>query len=287
VPNPGPEWPTVVAALIDGVDVVVAAVPGPVSASIASRLAARARQRGCVLVAFGRWGGADVTLQVARSMWEGLGAGHGRLRRREVTIAARGRGAAARPRELTVWMPGVTATPSLDPAPAHPAATRPAEPFPALTPVPSPETPAPVPSPEIPAPAAAARAGAGLKSVPAFDVPARAADEVAGQAERAPVVAGRGRGRLVPVDSSAAAAPNRAAGGRKSSSAAVGFNRAAGGRDSSSAAAAPTATVPDLTAKRAAEGREPADSAVTGQVGWRSGRRPRRSRGALYPVRPA
>ena len=37
VPNPGPEWPTVVAALIDGVDVVVTAVPGPVSASIASR----------------------------------------------------------------------------------------------------------------------------------------------------------------------------------------------------------------------------------------------------------
>src|SRR3954469_22577759 len=68
VPNPGPEWPTVVAALIDGVDLVVIAVPGPVSASMASRLAARARQRGCVLVAFGRWDGADVTLQVARSM---------------------------------------------------------------------------------------------------------------------------------------------------------------------------------------------------------------------------
>jgi hypothetical protein len=107
VPSPGPEWPTVVAALIDGVDVVVIAVPGPVSASIAGRLAARARQRGSVLMPFGRWDGADVTLQVARGRWEGLGAGRGRLRRREVTIVARGRGAAARPRELTVWMPGV------------------------------------------------------------------------------------------------------------------------------------------------------------------------------------
>jgi hypothetical protein len=106
VPNPGPEWPTVVAALIDGVDVVVTAVPGPVSASIASRLAARARQRGSVLMPFGRWDGADVTLQVVRGWWDGLGAGHGRLRRREVTIAACGRGAAARPREITVWMPG-------------------------------------------------------------------------------------------------------------------------------------------------------------------------------------
>src|SRR4051794_39408075 len=58
VPNPGPEWPTVVAALIDGVDLVVTAVPGPISGSIASRLAARARQRGSVLVPFGQWDGA-------------------------------------------------------------------------------------------------------------------------------------------------------------------------------------------------------------------------------------
>jgi hypothetical protein len=107
VPYPGPEWPTVVAALIDGVDVVVVAVPGPVSASIAGRLVARARQRGSVLVPFGRWDGADVTLQVMHGRWEGLGAGRGRLRRREVTITAAGRGAAGRPRELTMWMPGV------------------------------------------------------------------------------------------------------------------------------------------------------------------------------------
>lgn len=106
VPHPGPEWATVVAALIDGVDVVVTAVPGTVSASIAGRLAARARQRGSVLVPYGRWDGADVTLQVMRGVWEGLGQGRGRLRRREVTVSARGRGAAARPKEITVWMPG-------------------------------------------------------------------------------------------------------------------------------------------------------------------------------------
>ncbi|WBB80003.1 hypothetical protein O7606_00930 [Micromonospora sp. WMMD882] len=106
VPHPGPEWATVVAALIDGVDVVVVAVPGTVSASVASRLAARARQRGCVLVPYGRWAGADVTLQVVRGAWEGLGPGRGRLRRREVTVSARGRGAAARPKEVTVWLPG-------------------------------------------------------------------------------------------------------------------------------------------------------------------------------------
>ena len=67
--NPGPEWPTVVAALIDGVDVVVVAVPGQVSGSVTSRLVARARQRGCVLVPYGRWDGADVTLH-----WSGRDA---------------------------------------------------------------------------------------------------------------------------------------------------------------------------------------------------------------------
>nr|MDT0662076.1 hypothetical protein [Micromonospora sp. DSM 115978] len=106
VPNPGPDWATVVAALIDGVDVVVVAVPAPVSASVTGRLAARARQRGSVLVPYGGWEGADVTLRVVRGTWEGLGAGRGRLRRREVTIAALGRGAAARPKEIRIWLPG-------------------------------------------------------------------------------------------------------------------------------------------------------------------------------------
>ncbi|HEU4423352.1 MAG TPA: hypothetical protein VFR67_12550 [Pilimelia sp.] len=105
VPHPGPEWPTVVAALIDGVDVVVSAVPAAVSGSIAGRLGARARQRGCVFVAYGQWEGADVTLQVLRGAWEGLGQGHGRLRRRRLVISARGRGAASRPREVEVWLP--------------------------------------------------------------------------------------------------------------------------------------------------------------------------------------
>jgi hypothetical protein len=124
VPNPGPEWPTVVAALIDGVDVVVIAAPGMVSASIAGRLAARARQRGCVLVPYGRWDGADVTLQVTQGRWEGLGTGHGRLRRRKVTVVARGRGTAARPKEITMWMPGLAAAPPRDPAPGNPGPSR-------------------------------------------------------------------------------------------------------------------------------------------------------------------
>jgi hypothetical protein len=108
VPAPGPDWPNVVAALLDGVDVVVAAPAGPVAASIAGRLAARARQRGSVLLPYARWAGADVVLEATGGGWQGLGQGRGRLHQRELVIHARGRGAAARPREVTVWLPDHT-----------------------------------------------------------------------------------------------------------------------------------------------------------------------------------
>jgi hypothetical protein len=179
VPNPGPDWPTVVAALIDGVDVVVAAVPGPVSASIASRLVARTRQRGSVLMPFGHWDGADVTLQVRHGMWEGLGAGRGRLRRREVTITARGRGAAARPREITLWMPGVTTTPPPDPSPAMPSPNLP----PTVAPAPSP-APAPAMTPTSASVTAVSPASASAAVTAATSASGRAVRRVAASGSR-------------------------------------------------------------------------------------------------------
>ena len=107
VPYPGPEWTAVVAALLDGVDIVVAAPAGPVVGSTTSRLAARARQRGSVLVGVGRWPGADVVLDSTRGRWEGLDQGRGRLFRREMTVVVRGRGAASQPREARLWMPAL------------------------------------------------------------------------------------------------------------------------------------------------------------------------------------
>src|SRR4029079_1579067 len=94
VPRPGPDWAAVVAALLDGVDIVVAATPGPVRATVTGRLAARARQRGSVLVPYGRWEGVDLTLEVTEGRWHGLGQGRGRLRGRELEVSASGRGAA-------------------------------------------------------------------------------------------------------------------------------------------------------------------------------------------------
>lgn len=106
VPHPGPDWPVVVAALLDGVDLVVVAPPGPVAPRLAARLAARARLRGNVLMPYGQWEGADLTLSVEADVWHGLGVGRGRLRWRESTVRAWGRGAAHRPRQIRVQLPG-------------------------------------------------------------------------------------------------------------------------------------------------------------------------------------
>ncbi|MET7397360.1 hypothetical protein ABZS66_28130 [Dactylosporangium sp. NPDC005572] len=105
VPNPGTEWSTVVAALLDGVDVVAVVASQVPQAAVCGRLAARARQRGTVLVPFGGWHQPDLLLSAERAAWEGLGHGRGRVQCREVSIVASGRGAAARPRRATVWLP--------------------------------------------------------------------------------------------------------------------------------------------------------------------------------------
>lgn len=94
VPAPGPDGPTVVAALLDGVDAVVV---GDVALTDGDRrrLSARARERGAVLLSTAAWPGAHLVLTAEASQWEGLGPGHGRLRSRRMTVACAGRGAAA------------------------------------------------------------------------------------------------------------------------------------------------------------------------------------------------
>ncbi|MBW3557857.1 MAG: hypothetical protein KY454_13070 [Actinobacteria bacterium] len=108
VPEPGKAWPTVVAALLDAIDVVAVAPHGRLRAADARRLSARARERGSVLVVVGRgWcdGPApDVQLQVAGASWSGLGRGHGVLAGRRLEVVAGGRGAAARPRRVTIGL---------------------------------------------------------------------------------------------------------------------------------------------------------------------------------------
>lgn len=125
VPHPGPDWVAVVAALLDGVDIVVTATPGPVPARMASRLAARARQRGSVLVAVGQWPSADITLEPVGAVWHGLGQGRGRLRRQEIEVRSYGRGAAARARRVHVALPvGLGSSSEASPREASPSEER-------------------------------------------------------------------------------------------------------------------------------------------------------------------
>jgi len=102
VPHPGADGATILAAMLDGVDLVVAGTPQTLPLADSRRLAARARQRGAVLLGAGPWVGADVRLEATGSRWYGLGAGHGHLQARELTVEAAGRGRAARPRRCTL-----------------------------------------------------------------------------------------------------------------------------------------------------------------------------------------
>lgn len=115
-------WGSVVAALVDGFDLVVLhARRGGVRPADARRLTARARERGAVVVQLGPgWpDGADLALEVTASRWEGLGDGHGHLRARKVRVVRSGRGEAAQPRRFDLWLPG----PDGEVEPVLPAAT--------------------------------------------------------------------------------------------------------------------------------------------------------------------
>ena len=107
VARPGEEWPAVVAALVDAVDVVLVCLPRHVRMGDARRLVAKTRDRGAVLVTTGESAAfaADVRLSVAGASWEGLGQGHGHLRARRLDVVATGRGAAARERRVSLWLP--------------------------------------------------------------------------------------------------------------------------------------------------------------------------------------
>jgi len=92
---PADRWGAVIAALLDGVTVVVAAVPPRVRLGDARRLVARARERGAVLVAFGAWPvEAAVRVHAGAGEWRGLEAGSGLLEARElnVHVETKGRG---------------------------------------------------------------------------------------------------------------------------------------------------------------------------------------------------
>jgi hypothetical protein len=166
VADPGREpagWATVVAALVDGFDIVLVAADGGrrlggpgspggpdgrglggpgggggvdgrglggnrLRAGDARRLVARVRERGAVLVAVGGelpGERSPLRLTVTASTWQGLGEGWGHLQGRRVTVEARGRGEAARGRRAELWLPGPDGTVAVAEPVAAPIPLRP------------------------------------------------------------------------------------------------------------------------------------------------------------------
>ncbi len=118
----GASWITAVGALLDAVDVVVAR-PGfnsgsPSSSHTASgsgvtdgaarRLTARARSKDAVLLLFGEpaasWPAVELRLSASHGHWSGIGDGYGRLTQRQLLVTATGKGRAARPRHIQLWL---------------------------------------------------------------------------------------------------------------------------------------------------------------------------------------
>lgn len=89
-------WAEVLAAAVDGFDVVVTTVPSAVrrrggSAAVRS-LTARIQQRGAVVVVVGATGALPVDVSyTTRGTWDGLGWGHGIARCRRLRVEAAGR----------------------------------------------------------------------------------------------------------------------------------------------------------------------------------------------------
>jgi hypothetical protein len=98
---PPARWATAVAALLDGVSLVLAEVPRYARAGETRRLVARARERGAVLVPLCGPGvewpaDAALRLRAEGGPWPGLTAGAGLLAERDVRVHVEGRGVAGR-----------------------------------------------------------------------------------------------------------------------------------------------------------------------------------------------
>ena len=91
IPDPGPRWLAVTATIAEVLPVV--AVRPPAGANTArggaeaTRLAARLRDRGTVLLVQGAWPQAEAVIDVADPQWSGLGQGNGYLAGRELTVS--------------------------------------------------------------------------------------------------------------------------------------------------------------------------------------------------------
>ncbi len=91
VPEPGPRWLAITATIAEVMPVVAVRPPARVGDAEIARLSARLRDRGSVLLVQGQWPQAEAVIDVADPRWSGLGAGHGYLAGRELTVSVTSR----------------------------------------------------------------------------------------------------------------------------------------------------------------------------------------------------
>lgn len=129
---PSAQMPTVLATLIEAVDIIALAPHRMMSQRDARRLSARGRENGTVLFHLdgGRyWPQAlDLGISTTSAEWEGAGRGDGHLRRRRLSIEAVGRRSSARRRQTSVLLPGLDGALSPLPGPSITEPTIEAEP---------------------------------------------------------------------------------------------------------------------------------------------------------------
>ncbi|WP_231917855.1 hypothetical protein [Microbacterium pygmaeum] len=91
IPEPGPRWLAVASTVAEVLPVVAVRPSSRTTDGDRSRLAARLRDRGAVLLVQGPWPQVEATLELSEPRWSGLERGHGYVSGREVTVTARSR----------------------------------------------------------------------------------------------------------------------------------------------------------------------------------------------------
>lgn len=91
IPDPGQRWLAITATIAEVLPVVAVRPSGRAPDAEISRLAARLRDRGAVLLVQGPWPQAEAVLELNAPEWAGVGRGHGYLSGREVTVTASSR----------------------------------------------------------------------------------------------------------------------------------------------------------------------------------------------------
>lgn len=106
--SPAATWAEVVAAAVDGFEVVITQPPARSEAGLLRRVQTRVQARGAVLVVVGDTpGSADIILRTSAPVWDRVANGDGHLHARRLHVEASGR-RVPQGRRTELWLPGPT-----------------------------------------------------------------------------------------------------------------------------------------------------------------------------------